>query len=119
MSETRIRNTGKIRYRLQSRWFRAPLVILQMEVLKEEYDWRPGQGWSWKTQSIWFRDTTLEDLTTLDLEKKAKPAVGDMDTCFRPLKTMKGWSLVLQIKDDVSFRDATVQDLLLRQYPTA
>jgi hypothetical protein len=53
--------TGKRRHRIERRWFRAPLLVLQVEVMRPynfdpQHDIAPG-GYA----PIW-RDATFEDL---------------------------------------------------------
>jgi hypothetical protein len=51
--------TGKTRYRIQKRFFRAPILVLQVQVTFGRFDdeHQPGPHW---------RDATVEDLASLN-----------------------------------------------------
>ena len=112
--------TGQVRFRLQHRGSREPLLILQIEENHEEQKsnrggtyWRPIEGTAW-------RDAKLEDLSVMDITKlNIIRDGGEMPVCFRPYK---GWlsaeKLILQIMQgsvgSPSWVDAKMQDLLFK-----
>ena len=59
--------TGKTRYRIETRWFKEPLVVLQVEVHRKGYETRDAYGY-YETRDvdecIW-RDARLEDLKVM------------------------------------------------------
>lgn len=58
--------TGKTRYRIEERWFKKPLIVLQVQY---EYKYQIEHlvlGVQTKTSTDW-RDALLEDLTELEL----------------------------------------------------
>lgn len=54
--------TGRIRYRYQGRWFKPPLLVLQVE---EEYDEGPPSAYGMPTYlaGVHWRDARIEDLS--------------------------------------------------------
>lgn len=58
--------TGRRRYRIQRRWFRAPLLVLQVEERRCGYT-DDAHGLGRRYSSIQWRDARVEDLT---LEEK-------------------------------------------------
>lgn len=68
--------TGRTRYRIQTRWFRKPLLVLQVEVHTEgvtydhsnpyDYDGRPYVHDA-------YRDATVEDLQLLNEMSEFEP----------------------------------------------
>lgn len=66
MAEYGVAKTGRIRYRVQHRMFRSPLVVLQIELAHTYYD----SCYQEKKTSLIWRDAQPEDIT-----EKGKDAV--------------------------------------------
>ena len=60
--------TGRMRYRIETRWFRPPLVVLQVE---EVCEWRDIHEPFYKTDVTRWRDATVGDITTAQVQEKA------------------------------------------------
>jgi hypothetical protein len=63
--------TGKARYRVHTRWFKPPLIVMQVEIHRKGYELTDSYGGT--TQDfddyIW-RDARLEDLKLVCDEEK-------------------------------------------------
>jgi hypothetical protein len=108
--------TENFRFRLKSQLFLDPLVILQ---LQEKIYRNTGFAREvWEDEDVVWRDATLEDLTSMSLQKLINPRDDDhMPICFKPIGGLFGWSLSLQIYDgayDGTWRPARVQDLSIK-----
>ena len=62
-----IKLTGNTRYRIETRWFKEPLVVLQVEVHRKGYETLDAYGY-YETRDvdecIW-RDARLQDLKVM------------------------------------------------------
>ncbi len=62
---TQLTYTGRRRYRLEDRVFRAPLLVLQVEIREQGY--RPCHtGYGDDIDRCFWRDATLEDISEAD-----------------------------------------------------
>lgn len=119
MNENKVTKTGQVRFRLLRRYFRHPLLVLELEMSTREFK-RGYHGGYWADPVLWWRDATLEDLSVMDISKLAiQRDGGEYPVCFRPHRRMTGWSLVLQIMrgsvESPSWTDAKMQDLLFKE----
>lgn len=118
----RATRTGKVRFKLHKRWFRKnPLLILQLEE-SIEIEKRRNYGdkwWAQHDQNIW-RNAKLEDLSVMDVSNLTLGREGgEMPVCFRPMFSMNGPLLILQIMNGsvgaAKWTDAKLQDLLFKE----
>lgn len=67
LGQVRARLTGRTRYRFQRRWFRAPLLVVQVEeaLLVSQY---PAPGVRWETS---WRDAAVQDLSVRSNPKRS------------------------------------------------
>ena len=55
--------TGKSRYRIETRWFKKPLIVVQVEVHRKGSEPTDSYGnWSIEFDDYIWRDARLEDL---------------------------------------------------------
>lgn len=54
--------TGRTRHAVRTRWFREPMMVLQVEVRSKGYECDP-QGGGRDVDYTYWRDARLEDLT--------------------------------------------------------
>lgn len=61
--------TGNIRCRIQTRWFGAPMMVIQVEVRchGDYLDNAGGRIEGVPVDNTFFRDATLEDITLMEL----------------------------------------------------
>lgn len=121
--ETRTTRTDKVRFRLQKRWFKDPVLVLQIEmsIEKRTYD-RFYERWlQWSFGGTMWQDASLEDLSVMNIKGlNIQRDGGEMPACFRPYSTLtQNNMLVLQvlngaIQNTNSWRDARMQDLLFK-----
>jgi hypothetical protein len=55
--------TGAKRYRVEPRWFRTPLVVLQVEVHAEGYEVTDSYGGGMDVNHCYWRDAQVQDIT--------------------------------------------------------
>lgn len=115
-----VESTGNARFRLNRRTFGQPLLVLQLESSVKENVRSAYSGPYWKTHPNSWKDATLEDLSVMNISKLAIVRDGEeRPLCFRPLRRLFGWSLVLQIMRGSNgapeWADAKLQDLLFKE----
>jgi len=55
--------TGKTRYRVETRWFKKPLLVVQVELHRKGSEITDSHGnWSMEFDDYIWRDARLEDL---------------------------------------------------------
>jgi hypothetical protein len=114
--------TGQVRFRLLKKMFqKEPVLVLQIEEQCEQYKKATyGQDfWSARDGTDW-RDADLKDLTVMDISRLSIVREGgEMPVCFRPLRSLWEWKLVLQIMNGHSgapnWSDAKLGDLLFKE----
>ena len=117
MSKFRTLATNEYRFRLHHRWFRDPFIVLQRQVRHER-----DVGYAsvrWELQETTWVDVSIEDLSQMSLPSLIKPREPDsLPICFKPLKRLFGWSLVLMICEsswaEGHWRPARLQDLMIK-----
>ena len=55
--------TGATRYRVQTRMFREPIIVLQVELHSEGYCFDESHDSGRDVDYLWWRDATLEDIS--------------------------------------------------------
>lgn len=117
VAQFKVQESGQFRFRLKHRWFRDPFIILQKELV--EYKNTRLTFEQWREVSRVWRDVKLEDLTTMGLKTLISQRDPDsLPICFKPVKRLFGWSLVLMVCEgswaDGYWRPARLQDLMIK-----
>ena len=55
--------TGAKRHRVEMRWFRSPLVVLQVEVNAKGYEAAHPYGLGYDVDYCYWRDARIQDIT--------------------------------------------------------
>jgi hypothetical protein len=55
--------TGAERYRVEARWFRSPLLVLQVEIHAKGYEPSNPYGFGHDVDHCYWRDAQIQDIT--------------------------------------------------------
>lgn len=62
--------TGLIRFRPQKRWFKAPLLVVQVQLRTFGYEFGPaGLDMGRDVDHTWWRDAKIEDVLVLNVAR--------------------------------------------------